>query len=281
MKKSMMMAVSAAVMLMSASALANEYPLTHPFYTPDKGQGISQTAYRYSECKAKSNDAKGLLGFKKIKSNRENEDYAYGLTNKWTLDLGYEHFYDKGKGKMYPEVSDDDVKTTSWYIGFSNKMVDNGKTFLKGSFDYFQRYGDVVENGQDKGFDLAVLYGVKGGWADPYVRLQYTNTINRGSDNDGTGEVLLGFYKQFSRKFASNLAFSYSQSTDRIKDKYTEASLDFRYAFTAKQALILGFATQLADDQKSQDIVLATGTDKVNFKSKSRNRVFVSYVTTF
>lgn len=195
--------------------------------------------------------------------------------------MGYEHFYDKGKGKMYPEVSDDDVKTTSWYIGFSNKMVDNGKTFLKGSFDYFQRYGDVVENGQDKGFDLAVLYGVKGGWADPYVRLQYTNTINRGSDNDGTGEVLLGFYKQFSRKFASNLAFSYSQSTDRIKDKYTEASLDFRYAFTAKQALILGFATQLADDQKSQDVVLATGTDKVNFKSKSRNRVFVSYVTTF
>lgn len=262
-----MTAVCAVAMLMGMTAFANEYPITHPFYAPDKGKWHSESRYTYEEAKYKSKEVKQLQ--EKTKTDTFQEIYRYALSEKWTAYFGYGDSKAKDVGG---EFDGDKTKIKNWYVGFADRFIDDGKTFFCGAFDYGQVRGDDFD-GQDKGYDLRLIYGKKLSWADPYVEVSYYNTLNRGRDNDPVVGVKLGAYKQLGRKFGTNIYLHYDQANGEAYDKFTGAGIDFSYSFTDNMALKLGYGVQLSDKQHDDD--------DWNWKTKSHDTFFASLIFSF
>lgn len=265
MKKSVMTAICAATLLAGMTAYANEYPITHPFYAPDKGQFKSSTTYTHYDAKMKSTAAKRLYGNPKVDVIAE--DIELGITDKLVFIGGYYHSaYD------YKGVVDDTYKDKYWYLGLQQKFVDDGKTFFSGYFDYCQDNDDRADK-LSKGFDLSLTYGKKLDWADPYISGTYTNTLNNGSNNDGFGTIEAGVYKQINDKLGFNAGVGCFLYTDVSKEKYWGGQVDLRYAFTEKTALKLGYSFQLSDSQHK--------INEISHKTKSLNGFFANLIFVF
>ena len=270
MKKSVMTAICAATLLAGMTAYANEYPVTHPFYLPDKGEVVSSTSYNHYDCKLKSPAAKQLLG-DKYKVDVVSEDLGYGISDKIILIGGYCH-----EAFDYKGLYNDSDKNHYWYLGLGDKFIDDGKTFFYGSFDYCQYNGDSVDK-STKYYDLFLKYGKKLDWADPYISVYYTNSMNRGSDNDAYAYFEGGIYKQVNDKLGLDVNLDYYHNTDALKEKFLGATVDLRYAFTQKAALTLGYRFQLSDSQHKDSGELGD----ISFKTKTYDGFFANLTFAF
>lgn len=264
MKKSLMTVACVATMLMSVSAYANDYSVVHPFYVPGKGEIASATTYMHAEAKFKNSDLRNHVGT--MKNNTFGEDLAYGLSDKWNIIGGYCQMRDK--------FSKGDSSHKSWwaYLGAQNVCKDDGKTFLKWNFDYFQICGEYFDK-TSKGYDLSVTYGKNFKCAAPYVIVGQSNTLNMGKENDPVYVVGVGAYKELSDKFGVNLVFEYEHSTDAIKEKGTALTFDVRYSFNKKSGLVVGYNYQLSDNQRT--------VDTNDSELKSRNGIFANLFFAF
>ena len=110
MKKSLMTAVGAAVLLTGMTAFANEYPITHPFYMPDKDGCFFDVGYNYIQSKFKTDDAKFIYDNKKAKTNTYTVDGIYAVSDKCYVNVGYSGIKNKIKAKeLEVEAIEEDV----------------------------------------------------------------------------------------------------------------------------------------------------------------------------
>lgn len=348
MKKTVMAAVCAATLLMGTAYAAdldfdynyeylgktsgrshysdNEYSVAHPYYMPAKGQcrfdiGFDQEKYKFD------NDNVKFL----YPSGRKTKGYfveeTVALSDTWFINIKYNTIEDKLNSRsgtlnyrtVHSPYSYTDTtyyldsysvkeKYENWYMGLTNKFIDDDKSFGKFSLTYWQNSpddyhafrptsGDSVsylwehaDNYKDKGVILEWMYGIKGSSFDPYFKVKYNTTLNHCSKyNDGWGTIGAGIYRQCNENFGFNLGIDYTITTNIVKEKYLEGCFDVRYSIANNCALKLGYAFQLSDSQHSFDgvdyldaeVVADLYDDKVNFKSKSRNRFFATLTYAF
>lgn len=302
MKKSLMTAVGAAVLLTGMTAFANEYPVTHPFYMPDKGGCYFDVGYSNTQSKFKDKDVQSIFDNKKTKTNTYSVDGIYAVSDKCYINIGYSAEKNKIDVTPYDAVLFDaflipnfdpsfDNKDKYWYIGATDKFIDNDSMLLKGTVAYYQKNGDSYDK-TDRGVAVELFCGGKTNsddpWAvDPYVKIRYTD----GNESNGVGSATLGVYKQVNDKFGVNIGVNYSQWTDDSKEKYMEGLVDLRYAFTKNCALKIGYGFQIFDKQRKYDYAGLTDfakafgytEDDVKFslKTKSRNRFFANLMFAF
>lgn len=300
MKKSLMAAVCTASLLTAMTVLANEYPVTHPFYMPDKGGCYFDVGYGNTQSKFKSEGAKFVYGNNKLKTNTYSVDGTYAVTDRFYFNAGYSSIKNKlnaGSSDLAllfdyvhigHDVLDIDAKDKNWYIGMTEKFIDNDSMFLKGTIAYYQENGDSYDK-TDRGVAVELFCGGRTNsedpWAvDPYVKVGYTD----GNESNGIGSAAVGVYKQFNDKFGINIGVNYTQCTDESKEKYMEGLVDLRYAFTSNCALKVGYGFQIFDKQRKYDYFGAEGLlglteDDVKFslKTKSRNRFFANLMFAF
>ncbi|MCQ2380903.1 MAG: hypothetical protein MJ032_00975, partial [Acidaminococcaceae bacterium] len=138
MKKSLMTAVGAAVLLTGMTAFANEYPVTHPFYMPDKGGCYFDVGYSNTQSKFKTEDAKFAFGDNKLKANTYSVDGIYAVSDKCYVNAGYSGTKTELNASsselalglssllgVNTSLFNFDNKDKNWYVGVTDKFIDN------------------------------------------------------------------------------------------------------------------------------------------------------------
>lgn len=245
MKKSIVVAVAMAMVIGMGSAYAGTYDITHPLFTPDRGQFLSETNFTYSRYKYKTEKS-----FNRDKQyNRSfTETVTYGISDKWNASVFGRKDFEKTTSKygtQYKRRIDD------WGLMAKYKILDGEKTYWDVQAKYYQEHYERLDS-LDKIFSLSSTYGKNYKIGTLYFKCEYGNTLNQGKENDGVWIATLGWNKKLCDKLALGVDADYSQYSDETKDKQSSLGIDLTYKFTNNTSLQV-FGRYMLSDNTDKD----------------------------
>ena len=231
MRKILLASVATVAFATSASA----YDLIHPFYGPSEGKITSTTSYDWSANKINEKGDKD-----RYHSWGLAEDLAYGIQDNWTAYAGLG--MDKSRNRNDRHLSKG--KDTTWYLGSSYNIINDGQQFLQVYGGYYQtnaKSRDTYDREQEtfRIVDAEVMYGWNLDYFTPYAIVAWSGDINNSEDKNGVWNGFVGAYKKLTDKVGATLGVDYTYATDDSKTKEWDVVAKVGYMLTDKAALEL------------------------------------------
>ena len=234
------MLLATAAVLFSSQAMAAD--ITNPFYTPNKGQIVSDTNVGYYRTKAK-HDGGVAEGYYAA------ETLEYGITDKFSINGTIANMFDT-QGKYNNDHN------FAYRIG-AKYNTNCDKILLQVAANYMTLepqswYGNQATNKWSKALDAEIKLGYDmGNGLTPYASYALGSEIDTG-DRYLIQSFKVGAHKYFG-KYALDLAARYDYSTDgkNINQWWVEAAADYYI----KENIAVGiYGDYFIDGTGSQDI---------------------------
>lgn len=234
------MLLATAAVLFSSQAMAAD--ITNPFYTPNKGQIVSDTNVGYYRTKAK-HDGGVAEGYYAA------ETLEYGITDKFSVNGTIANMFDT-QGKYNNDHN------FAYRIG-AKYNTNCDKILLQVAANYTTLepqswYGNQATNKWSKALDAEIKLGYDmGNGLTPYASYALGSEIDTG-DRYLIQSFKVGAHKYFG-KYALDLAARYDYSTDgkNINQWWVEAAADYYI----KENIAVGiYGDYFIDGTGSQDI---------------------------